>query len=188
MVERPGTTDGGPPVQFEHMGGGGPQATRIAENPVGSSGIPAGRPPGPARGVRRGTGVVRAASLLGPPPALMAVIWVLSAQPDLSSGLQQDFALRKAAHVTEFALLTLLWARALRGLGSGVVRRGAPWVAAAIALGWAAVDERHQHFVEGRVGSTHDVAIDAIGVAIALALMRWTPVGRRLGRGGSADR
>lgn len=166
------------------MGGGGPQATRIPENPVGSSGIGGdGRPEAPAPG-RRGLRPARVASLLLPPLALMALVWILSAQPDLSSGLKQDFFLRKCAHVTEFAVLTLLWARALAGLGSGGVDRAVPWAAAAIAVVWAAIDERHQHFVEGRVGTVHDVAIDAIGVTIGVVLLRWTPLGRRLGIAG----
>lgn len=130
--------------------------------------------------------------LLGPPVLVMAVIWGLSAQPDLSSGLEQDLALRKAAHVTEFALLTVLWARAFAGLLGPRLRRVAPWAGAALAVAWAAVDERHQHYVEGRVGSVRDVAIDAVGVVMAVALIRWTPLGRRLGvlgrAGPGADR
>lgn len=160
------------------MGGGGPQATRIPENPVGSSGFPAQRvadaaatPPVDAADRRAGRRPARVAGLVGPPLGLMAVIWILSAQPDLSSGLQQDFVLRKAAHVTEFAVLTLLWARALAGLLAEARRRAAPWAGAAIALLWAAVDERHQHFVAGRVGSVRDVAIDAIGIAIAVLVL-----------------
>lgn len=116
----------------------------------------------------------------------MAVIWGLSAQPDLSSGLQQDLLLRKAAHITEFAVLALLWTRALAGLVPPVARGAVPWAAAVVALAWAAVDERHQHFVAGRVGSVRDVAIDAIGVVLAVAVVRWTPVGRRLGVPGTA--
>lgn len=160
------------------MGGGRPQATRIPENPVGTSGIPAeGGAPG--REGRRGR---RVGGLLLPPLGLMALVWFLSAQPDLSSGLQQDFLLRKGAHVAEFAVLTLLWARALAGIRpSGPPNRTVPWAAAAIGLAWAAVDERHQHHVEGRVGTVRDVAIDAAGVVLALALLRWAPLGRRLG-------
>jgi VanZ family protein len=111
----------------------------------------------------------------------MAVIWWLSAQPDLSSGLKQDFLLRKCAHATEYAVLTLLWARAVGGLAPGTrAGRLAPAVAAAVALAWAASDEWHQTFVPGRVGSPRDVAIDAAGIAIALALLRWGPVADRL--------
>ncbi|CAB4897879.1 unannotated protein [freshwater metagenome] len=172
------TTYGEPSLESEHMGGGGPQATRIPGNPVGSQGFPPDdRGTDPRTGRRAG----RAASLLLPPLVLMGVVWFLSAQPDLSSGLQQDFVLRKAAHVTEFALLTVLWARAFGGLRPRPRESRSLLGAAAVALAWAAVDERHQHFVQGRVGSVRDVAIDAIGVVVALALLRLTPLGRRVG-------
>lgn len=111
----------------------------------------------------------------------MAVIFALSAQPSLNSGLQGDFVLRKCAHVTEYAVLTLLWARAVRGLRGTGGARGAAAGAAAIALLWAASDEWHQTFVEGRVGAIHDVGIDAIGVTIALLLLWRTRVGVVLG-------
>ena len=95
-----------------------------------------------------------------PPLALMAVIFALSAQPDLNSGLGWiDLVGRKAAHMAEFGLLWLLWHRALRWR--------LPWVAAAVAVGYAVGDEIHQHYVSGRVGSPRDVAIDAAGVAMA---------------------
>ncbi len=103
-----------------------------------------------------------------PPLALMAVIFALSAQPDLNSGLGWiDLVGRKAAHMAEFGLLWLLWHRALRWR--------LPWVAAAVAVGYAVGDEIHQHYVSGRVGSPRDVAIDAAGVAmawVATALVR----------------
>ncbi len=103
-----------------------------------------------------------------PPLALMAVIFALSAQPDLNSGLGWiDFVGRKAVHMAEFGLLWLLWHRALRWR--------LPWVAAAVAVGYAVGDEIHQHYVSGRVGSPRDVAIDAAGVAmawVATALVR----------------
>ena len=97
-----------------------------------------------------------------PPLALMAVIFALSAQPDLNSGLGWiDLVGRKAAHMAEFGLLWLLWHRALRWR--------APRIAAVIAVGYAASDELHQHYVSGRVGSPRDIAIDAAGVALAWA-------------------
>ena len=47
----------------------------------------------------------------------MALIFFLSAQPDLSSGLGVwDLILRKFAHAGAYALLTLLWFRALAPL------------------------------------------------------------------------
>src|SRR5919199_2899551 len=50
-----------------------------------------------------------------PPFVLMTVIFVLSAQPDLNSGLGTiDLIGRKVIHMTEYALLCFLWWRALR--------------------------------------------------------------------------
>jgi hypothetical protein len=114
-----------------------------------------------------------ALSRYAPPLALMALIFVLSAQPGLSSGLGTiDLVGRKLVHMAEFGLLFLLW---LRALGC---RR--PAVAAAIAIGYAITDELHQTAVEGRVGSPVDVLIDATAVAVAWLLWR-ARVSRRAG-------
>jgi cytochrome c oxidase assembly factor CtaG len=105
------------------------------------------------------------ASRFVPPLALMALIFALSAQSDLNSGLGWiDFVGRKLVHMTEFGVLFVLWWRALRWR--------APLAAAAIAVAYAASDELHQHFVQGRVAAFHDVAIDAAGVALAYLLAR----------------
>ena len=101
-----------------------------------------------------------------PPLLLMAVIFALSAQPDLNSGLGTwDTVLRKLAHMAEFGLLWWLWYRALgpRHLVT----------AAAIAIGYAITDELHQTTVEGRVGSPRDVLIDSAGVLLAIVAVRW---------------
>jgi VanZ family protein len=121
----------------------------------------------------------RTLSLLAPPLALMALIYALSAQPDLSSGLGDiDLALRKLAHMTEYGLLWWLWHRALGYRGAVV--------AAAIAIGYAATDELHQTSVEGRHGTPVDVLIDAVGVAIAAALWHARRRAGRDGGGGSS--
>jgi VanZ family protein len=94
-----------------------------------------------------------------PPLALMGLIYFLSAQPDLNSGLGlADEIGRKIVHMGEYGLLWWLWSRAFG------FRR--PVLAAAITLAYAATDEFHQTFVHGRVGSPIDWAIDAAGVAI----------------------
>jgi VanZ family protein len=96
----------------------------------------------------------------GPPLALMALIFALSAQPGLTTGLGDwDTALRKLAHMTEFGVLWFLWWRAL-GYGH-------PARSIVIVLAYAVSDEIHQSFVEDRHGSPVDVAIDALGVGIA---------------------
>jgi VanZ family protein len=113
-------------------------------------------------------------ALWAPPIALMAVIFALSAQPDLSSGLGTlDTILRKLAHMTEYGLLTfLLW----RPLREHFGDRTAVGVALAVALAYAGTDEWHQTHVEGRHGTPVDVLIDAVGMtAVALALLRRTP-------------
>jgi VanZ family protein len=98
-----------------------------------------------------------------PPLVLMGVIFFVSAQPELGTGLGVwDTILRKAAHLAEYALLWLLWQRALQ--------TRTPWPAVAITLAYAVSDEYHQSFVEGRHGTPVDVLIDAVGVAIAVAL------------------
>jgi hypothetical protein len=114
-------------------------------------------------------------SRYAPPLAVMALIFALSATPDLSSGLGTwDFVLRKIAHVTIFAVLWLALARA-----TGWRR---PLLAAVIAVAYAASDEIHQSFVEGRHGTPVDVAIDCIG--IGLAALAWLLTARRRGRPG----
>jgi hypothetical protein len=103
------------------------------------------------------------------PLALMGLIFLLSAQPDLDSGLGTlDLVLRTLGHALEFLLLTLAWAWALRP----ATRLSAP-LAALIALLYAASDEYHQAFVAGRSGTAGDVLVDAVGVALALALLRY---------------
>ena len=102
---------------------------------------------------------------IAPALALMALIFVLSAQPDLSSGLGTwDFVGRKIVHMAEFGLLFVLWLRALDWRHAAL--------AAAITIGYAATDEFHQSFVDGRHGTPVDVLIDATGVAIAWVLLR----------------
>jgi len=92
-----------------------------------------------------------------------AVIFAFSSVPSLGTGLGTwDTILRKCAHMAEFAVLAVLLLRAC-----GSVR----W-AFALAVAYAATDELHQVFVRGRHGSPVDVAIDAVGIAIGLAVYR----------------
>jgi VanZ family protein len=105
----------------------------------------------------------------------MALIFGLSATPDLNSGLGPiDLYLRKAAHMTIYALL---WLTLVRAMGW---RR--PLVATAIALLYAISDEFHQTFVGGRHGAPLDVAIDGVGMAVAA--LAWELTRRRRGRPG----
>ena len=104
-----------------------------------------------------------------PVVAWAGLIFALSSVPDLGTGLGTwDLVLRKLAHTGEYAILGALLLRAL----------GHAHVAAAFVLGvlYAASDEFHQSFVEGRRGSPLDVVIDAVGVALGVAAWRrWGP-------------
>jgi VanZ family protein len=116
----------------------------------------------------------------GPPLALMAVIFALSAQADLNSGLGLvDHLGRKLMHMAEYGLLFVLWWRALRWR--------LPAVAAAITIAYSASDEFHQTFVHGRVGTPVDVVIDAAGVLVAYLIVRGVAARRRSG-GGHGER
>ena len=75
---------------------------------------------------------------------------------------------RKAAHVTEYAILAVLL---FRGLARNAVQ-GFSWRAAGLAFGLAALyavtDEFHQTFVPSRQGQIVDVFIDSLGAALGL--------------------
>ena len=154
----------------------------------------------------------------GPPILWMGVIFLLST--DLASaartsrliipvlnfllpGLLADTyallhgILRKLGHLTEYAVLAVLWARALAGPGA---RWRARHVAAAltICILTAIGDEVHQAWVPSRSSSALDVGLDGagalLGVALGHGLLGRGPrrnVGRLLravGQGGIAKR
>jgi VanZ family protein len=99
----------------------------------------------------------------------MAIIFGLSGMPtdDVDHGVLYVIV-RKAAHFGEYALLTVLWWRALR---TRMTEPAALAAAVAIAVGYAITDEFHQTFVDGRTGSPVDVLIDAAGAATAAAVL-----------------
>lgn len=110
-----------------------------------------------------------------PALALMGLIFFLSSQSDLDSGLGWiDLVGRKLVHAGTYATLAFLIARGIDPLGMPRPRTLA--IAAALALLYAISDEWHQSFVEGRVGSPIDVGIDAAGIAIFLAAHQRSPL------------
>jgi VanZ family protein len=131
------------------------------------------RIPLPLAGCRAETSIAamansRALSVWLPVFAWAAVIFAFSSIPSLSSGLGTwDTVLRKAAHLTEYAVLGALLHRAFE--------RQLPAFLAGVA--YAATDELHQHFVRGRHGAPVDVVVDAAGVA--LGILVWLRVRAR---------
>ena len=105
-----------------------------------------------------------------PPVVLMGVIFAASAQPSLDSGLGLiDLIGRKLIHFAEYALLCFLWWRPLATLTDP---GRAALFAFLIASGFAATDELHQSFIEGRHGTPVDWAIDSAGAAAAALKLR----------------
>jgi VanZ family protein len=99
------------------------------------------------------------------PLVLMAVIFVFSAQADLNSGLGLiDTIGRKLIHFLQYALLAFLWWRALR---TRLDDRRAALAAFVMTALYAASDEYHQSFVQGRSGNPVDWAIDCAGAGLA---------------------
>ena len=84
------------------------------------------------------------------------------------------FAVRKAAHVTEYAILALLAWRALRKSSAANPR---PWIwsdarsALIFVTLYATTDEIHQAFVPTRQGSVWDVLLDTLGGAFGLLFL-----------------
>jgi len=89
--------------------------------------------------------------------------------PGASSAKLQTIhvVLRKLAHLAEYAVLALLWFRALVQ-GPGRTTRAAAWIALVICLACALVDETHQATIPTRSGSARDFVIDASGAGILL--------------------
>ena len=123
--------------------------------------------------------------------AWMGVIFIMSGTPGDVSGMQSGFVadlllaairaiagaeaasavsveligflVRKAAHMAEYAVLFILYKRALSLSGAKH-----PGVAALLLSAcYAATDEWHQSFVAGRVPGAMDVGIDTLGASIA---------------------
>lgn len=79
-----------------------------------------------------------------------------------------DHPIRKAAHMTEYAILGLLslaffYCHGLRG-------RRLYFAAVLLAAVYAGTDEYHQLFIPGRSGQLTDVCIDSAGAVIGLFL------------------
>ena len=85
------------------------------------------------------------------------------------------FLIRKAAHLTEYAILAVLSYRSLVRVFPGRAGR-APlqllFLAAGLCACYASLDEFHQSFVSSRGASAYDVMIDTCGALLGLGLFR----------------
>jgi VanZ family protein len=100
----------------------------------------------------------------------MGAIYYLSAQPSLPSAPDPwwDLLLKKGAHMAGYAVLMVLWWRALR---LGCSERLALGLAVLFSVLYAVSDELHQLYVPGRNGSAWDVGIDTCGVLVAAGIL-----------------
>lgn len=108
-----------------------------------------------------------------PVVAWCGLIFYLSSIPHLAinDGVS-DLVLRKTAHMAEYAILLVLFYRA-------IARDWRVWhwsiagLSLLFTILYAATDEWHQHYVIGRHGATIDVFIDAAGMVLGLAFLAW---------------
>ena len=99
----------------------------------------------------------------------MALIFFLSSQPQLPSPPDPlaDLIFKKGAHFTVYAVLAVLFRRALPP-GRWI------WALSLIStVLYAASDEWHQSFVPGRHPQLTDVLIDLCGAATGLLIFWW---------------
>ena len=80
-----------------------------------------------------------------------------------------QFPIRKATHMTEYAIFSIFVMIAL--IVDGIKGVRIPVISAVIAIAFAATDEFHQTFVPGRYGCVLDVLIDATGSIIGLIIV-----------------
>ena len=90
------------------------------------------------------------------------VIFVFSSIPNLQ--IKQlgiwDFVLRKIAHITEYAILSILVYRAVKNIFWSIYS----------SIIYAVTDEYHQYFVPGRITSLFDVLVDSLGVILGIII------------------
>ena len=82
------------------------------------------------------------------------------------------FLLRKLGHLTEYAVLASLAARAFRTSSQQWLRRRWFWIALSLVIAYALFDEFRQSFVPSRTPSIYDSMIDTVGGLTALVLIR----------------
>jgi VanZ family protein len=81
------------------------------------------------------------------------------------------FAIRKAGHFTEYAVLSLLAARAFKTSSHELIRRSWFWLSLALIIAYSLSDEFHQSFIPSRTASIYDSMIDSCGGLAALTVI-----------------
>lgn len=101
---------------------------------------------------------------------LNAVKWLFpSASP--SSLSWTHFLIRKAGHLTEYAILATFAAHAFRNSSKEFLRRRWFLFSFGLAAIYSLTDEFHQSFIPSRTASIYDSMIDSAGALIALTII-----------------
>lgn len=116
--------------------------------------------------------------LWAPPLLYMAAIFRLSSE-SRAAPVILALVWDKLLHLSEYAVLASLFARAFVGEGSG--RLAAMVAAALLTSGYGLTDEWHQSFVPLRTADVHDWFADTLGAVVGISIYR---VGAAMGRNG----
>ena len=95
------------------------------------------------------------------------IFWFSSRTFPVSSEMYwKDFIVKKTAHLIEYAVLSVLYFRALKE--SGMERKNAAILAIILCFLYGASDEIHQAFTPGREPKVRDALIDVTGAGLAM--------------------
>ena len=98
------------------------------------------------------------------------ILWLFpSTSPDTLAFV--NVITRKIAHITEYAILGFLAARAFRTSPHPTLKRRWFWICLALVVVYALLDEYHQSFVPSRTSSIVDSMIDTAGGLTALIIV-----------------
>ncbi len=97
------------------------------------------------------------------------VLWLFPGTSDETLQIVH-FIVRKLAHLTEYAIMGFLAARAFRTSSYGPLRRHWFLVALLLIVIYSLLDEYHQSFVPSRTASIYDSMIDSVGGLAALVV------------------
>ena len=99
-----------------------------------------------------------------------SVLWLF---PHLSETKLKiiQLVVRKAGHLTEYAALALLAARAFRTSSREVIRSRWFWASLLLIVIYSLSDEFHQSFYPSRTASIYDSMIDSLGGLAALVFL-----------------
>ena len=101
---------------------------------------------------------------------LRLVKWLFpSAGPEFLAWFH--FLVRKAGHLSEYAILATLAARAFRHSSHQFIKLHWFNFSVLLAVVYALSDEFHQSFVPSRTASIYDSLIDSVGALIALSII-----------------